>query len=369
MPGPVTHLICLNETATELMSENSDIFQVEPKKDEEIGKRKGKSSKMWKGVDEGISQYAYLGSIFPDIPYCRPEDTKHAADLFHYNKSGTFIIKLIDYAKGKGPNKAGKILMAFICGFISHIACDTIVHPYVNTLAGAYWHQLIHIWPGPPNYIKELGGFGRWVVSKVSGASPYTLMHIHMITEAHQDSWLSNKYFGLDEISDAGGVSPSWSGFIDEIGLGWANSITKDTENLFRDICGCFKEIYGITLEQEPLEDSGDDFFEVLDVGYDGAEEPIPDKPSENLVNYIHRANDHKFYVEKAITLSKTLCKIAIDYYHDRIEKKVIQKYLKNWNLDTGYFIRVKPDNDKKIKSIHVKFEHSWVNNFGLYDL
>lgn len=98
--------------------------------------------------------------------------------------------------------------------------------------------------------------------------------------------------------------------------------------------------------------------FESLDGSFDRAIFPLPDYPTMDLVNYKHGMNNYYFYLEKAFALSKVLCIKAIAYYYGgNAEKDDAKKYIKNWNLDMGYFIRVKKTDDKK--SIVVRFEHS----------
>lgn len=339
MPASIAHFVTLIETYHALKSGNADILQADPVKNNEL---KSNGSGLEAKTDQGISQYAYLGSVFPDVPYYNEEEIKYAADLFHYNKSGTFAIKLIDYAKGKGGSASGNRLMAFILGFISHIACDVVCHPYVNTIAGAYWNQLVP-------FIGETA-----VGTKVS---------MHMMTETHQDAWLAKNYFGLSDLSSTG-TWRSWSDFIDDVGLGYLVPIRDETVALFGDVRSCFKEVYGRRWEEEPLEDAGDKIFEAFDVGYDTAGFPLPDNPSMNLVNYGHRGHDYWDYLKRAFTLSKALCGKAIDYYKGGDEeKKELKKRLKDWNLDTGYCLIV--DTQKK-GELHLRFEHSWCHNFGL---
>ena len=105
MPGPVAHFINFIETYHALKNGNEHLFEAKPVKGNELLSKGG-----WRKSDKGISQYGYLGSVFPDVPYYNEEQTKYAADLFHYNKAGTFAIKLIDYAKGKpaeAPQQTG----------------------------------------------------------------------------------------------------------------------------------------------------------------------------------------------------------------------------------------------------------------------
>ncbi len=238
MPAAIAHLITLIETYDELKG-NEDIFKAKPTKEKKLIEA---DTELGKGkIDQGISQYAYLGSVFPDVPYYGGKKIEFAANLFHYNKSGTFAIKLIDYAKGKERSESGNRLMAFILGFISHIACDVVCHPYVNTIAGAYSNQLV-------TYIDTIQ-IPILTEAPIAGKPIRRLLnkkvHMHMITEAHQDSWLAKKYFGLKDLSSEG-ATRSWSGFIDKLSLGVFIPNRKDElEALFKDVCSCFEKVYG----------------------------------------------------------------------------------------------------------------------------
>jgi hypothetical protein len=345
MPGPIAHFVTFIETYHEFTGKNVEIFEAVPGK----GKRLVEETPnlLGKGkTDEGISQYAYLGSVFPDIPYFDPDKAMdYAADLFHYNKSGTFAIKLIDHAKEKKDDESRNTLMAFALGFISHIACDVVCHPYVNTIAGAYWNQLMPF------------------IGKNAKGDP---VNMHMMTEVHQDSWLASSYFGLKSLSSEP-LTKSWSGFLEDI-FGVTTRPEKTTK-LLGDIRSCFKEVYNMELaKEEPLADAGDVFFNALDIGYDQAWFPVPDLPSKNLVDYEFGNNSYWWYIEKAFALSKALCKKAIKYYEGEIDRKMLKESLKDWNLDTGYCINVETKKENnKIESIHIKYEHNWCHNYGLY--
>ena len=352
MPASIAHFITLIETYHELKKGNESVFEAKPVKKNELRQNGGAEK-----TDKGISQYAYLGAVFPDLPYYNPDEkkgTEFAADLFHYNKSGTYAIKLIDYAKGKGVgSESGDRLMAFILGFVSHIACDVVCHPYINTIAGAYWNQLV----------PYIGKIELPMLPSRKGK-----VSMHMMTETHQDAWLAQSYFGLKDLSSTGS-SKSWSDFIDDVGLGYFVGIKDRTVELFGDVRKCFEEVYGKKLEEEPLEDAGDNIFEAFDGSYDRALFPFPDKPSMNLVNYSFRGHDYWDYLNRAFTLSQALCKLAIGYYKGSTGKDDLKKYLKDWNLDMGYCINVEAQKkDDKIKSIHIRYEHSWCHNYGLYD-
>ncbi|MGD0405308.1 MAG: zinc dependent phospholipase C family protein [Candidatus Bathyarchaeia archaeon] len=350
MPGPIAHFRILMETYQSLLTSQAlqagdeNIFKAVPTKSNTLFS--SGSSK-----DQGISQFAYLGAVFPDVPYTNEEAIGFAADMFHYNRSSTFAIKLLDHAKGKKTgSEMRNIIVAFVLGFISHIAGDIVCHPYINTIAGAYWNQ------GVP----------------LIDTSP-TKVQMHMMTEVHQDSWLASNYFGLTNLSTTG-ASKSWSDFLNDLSLGRLVMLRKkQTSELFEEICRCFSEVYGRGMNLDSLWKAGNNYFELLDVGYDTAMDPLPDNPTEVLVNYDHRRNDYLFYLSKAQDLSKALCKKALDYNNGgQKEKDQLIKYLKDWNLDTGYCINVYalPSPPRtQIKSIHIRYEHSWCHNYGRYDL
>lgn len=350
MPASVAHFVNMVETYHTIKSGNGDILESQPVKPNELIR----SSKLEGKSDKGISEYAFLGSVFPDLPYYNPPATTFAADFFHYNLSGTFAIKLIDYAKGKGiGDAAANNLMAFTLGFISHIACDIICHPYINTIAGSYWSQ-------PIQYIDKIDVPLLPIrAGKVS---------MHMITETHQDSWLASNYFGLPDLSSTGALK-SWSDFINDLSLGILVPTRKaEMKALFKDICNCFNEVYGRKLDEDGLWTAGNRIFESLDGSYDRALFPFPDKPSINLVNYQYRGHDYWDYLKRTFVLSQTLCNKAIDYYRGGDQAKTeLKKYLKNWNLDMGYcfYLRAEKNGDK-IESIHIVCEHSWCHDYGL---
>jgi len=352
MPASIAHFVNLIDTYHGLKfngkGSKSDPFKAEPIKKNTLGSAK----------DQGISQYAYLGSIFPDLPYYHKDGkTTFAADFFHYNLSGTYAIKLIDYAIGKGVGSAsGNRLLALALGFITHIAADVVCHPYINTIAGAYWDQLVP-------FIDKIDV--PLLPGKKAGK-----VSMHMMTETHQDAFLAIDYFKLKDLSTTG-ASKSWSDFINDLSLGIFVPWRKDDmEDLFKDVCRCFREVYGETLNEDYLWNAGNIIFESLDGSYDRALFPFPDRPSYNLVNYGYRKHDYKFYLAKATALSQALCTKALDYVHGgQSEKDSLKKYLKNWNLDMGYTLKLEAKMSNNVLEVHVKCEHSWCHNYGKYDM
>ncbi|MFC2172653.1 zinc dependent phospholipase C family protein [Acidobacteriota bacterium] len=135
----------------------------------------GKSNDQY----EKISRYVYLGASGPDLPYCRDRSgTSKWADLFHYNKQGEFLLELVLVAKKTSDRDRRDRAMAYALGHVTHIAADSMVHPYVNCFAGAYHAQVI--------------------------------ADIHKTSECHQDSYLAKQYYGRSNIHSGS----SWRYFV-----------------------------------------------------------------------------------------------------------------------------------------------------------
>ena len=105
----------------------------------------------------GIPILAFLGAIGPDLPYSAGITTRSTffptkleqakrgkslwADLLHYNNSGAFLIELLRKGSQVSSPALRQKTLYYALGHATHIAGDTIVHPFTNTFAGAYHHQ------------------------------------------------------------------------------------------------------------------------------------------------------------------------------------------------------------------------------------
>ena len=113
--------------------------------------------------------FARLGSIGPDLPYYETpvkDGLKMKLDihlpiqpqgyLLHAKEPNVFAARLfhIIEADGDATNGASGGLLAFAAGYLTHLATDYIIHPYVNEHAGKYYvreenqvtHRLIEIY-------------------------------------------------------------------------------------------------------------------------------------------------------------------------------------------------------------------------------
>jgi hypothetical protein len=104
------------------------------------------------GVGNGISQFAFVGSLGPDIPaagYILALNQEWASRQLHRGgprrayeqvKSTTFVLKLLELAEKfeREPRTTGlrrRDTIAYALGHLSHIAADVLLHPAVHELA------------------------------------------------------------------------------------------------------------------------------------------------------------------------------------------------------------------------------------------
>ena len=165
---------------------------------------------------EQISRYVYFGANGPDLPYCRSKSGKSRwADLFHYNKQGEFLLQLILVAKKTSDADRRGRTMAYALGHATHVAADSMVHPYVNCFAGAYHAQVIN--------------------------------EIHKTSECHQDSHLAKEYYGRKNVHSGS----SWVHFVPsclQIALPAMPGYTQvysETKDVLQDIDEAFKRTHG----------------------------------------------------------------------------------------------------------------------------
>lgn len=79
--------------------------------------------------------FLLLGANSPDLPYTYKDNVW--GDRMHYERSGLFIknaLKILQTLSGKKREKC----LAWLLGYISHLASDTVVHPVVNKMVPPY---------------------------------------------------------------------------------------------------------------------------------------------------------------------------------------------------------------------------------------
>src|SRR6267142_2507382 len=127
-----------------------------------------------------ISTMAYLGAIGPDMPgYQRTAFRKKISDaqrrqrlelppitsmqtswssLLHRNRSGDFILAFLEQTAVIPSPALRSQALAFMLGYISHIATDIALNPWINVLASTYSPKKIPglFYPLGPHFYAEL---------------------------------------------------------------------------------------------------------------------------------------------------------------------------------------------------------------------
>lgn len=101
----------------------------------------------------------YFGSIAPDIFYYDVANIKNRTiesriewgEIIHGrygNDTMLHLIYILDQIRANksdnsrnSTNHRNSILLSFVCGFLTHIAADTIFHPYIYSVTGNYYDQ------------------------------------------------------------------------------------------------------------------------------------------------------------------------------------------------------------------------------------
>ena len=143
MPASVAHMLIFDDVLSE----------IEKDKDFE---------ELVKVLKDNLN-YGHLGSIGPDLPYyqgvintaihfaisknTKPAPIEKWSGQLHSKNPNIFPLKMIEIAwretdlEAEEWDEIAKKQWAFIVGFLTHIAADQIIHPYVNTIAGQYYRD------------------------------------------------------------------------------------------------------------------------------------------------------------------------------------------------------------------------------------
>lgn len=297
----------------------------------------------------GISKYIYLGASGPDIPYFHDADMEGVlgkvlhdklgkvlmgvagkskyADILHYNKQGEFILQLVIVAKELKDGARRQRTMAYALGHATHVAADSVVHPYVNCFAGAYHNQSIDV--------------------------------IHRISELHQDSYVAKKYFNRDYIDEGDSLLDSWTDYLPDVN----GEVNAETQEVFSDIVKAFRNTHDFELKLEYLRDSYENFYHnIMDIAYDTACCGIPKEPHESLVHHDQLVGDI-YYPDlltiKAVDEAEKACQAVITLYNSELsedDQNEFRSIVRNWNMDTGYWIDITLE-DNELKII---WRHRW---------
>lgn len=321
-----------------------------------------------------ISAMAYLGALAPDITNYqkrrfrekisgtdkqRRTKLQAASDtstpwalLFHTNRSGDLLIALLEQIAHVPSPALRSQALAFAMGYISHIATDMALNPWINVLAGTY-----------PRH--EITGL-------------FTPLDTHFYVELCLDEYIATTYFARELY---GWGNQPWRGYI-EPAAGELMTSTKISARTLDLFINAAEITYGLTSKQHSLLRAdmlagvqrlrlylaGRGLFRWLALNSrlrmshnDPIIATIATKWHKSGVTTSEEA------LEYAIRLSERLCKLAMNYYialrqssasaHERKQQRAaLRNDLRNWDLQTGYHIDVLFDQE-----ITLHFLHNWL--------
>ncbi len=327
-----------------------------------------------------ISAMAYLGALAPDITSYRkghfwdkisdaskemrskllpPADGSTPwARLFHTNRSGDFLLSFLEHTADIPSPALRSQALAFAMGYLSHIACDIAVNPYINVLAHTY-------------HSKEIPGL-------------FAPLGPHFYAELCLDEYLAALYF---ERSLYGWLTQPWGNYIEPAARDFLipETITAKTLDLLiiaaettygltEEQCHAFRSDYLAGLHRLRLYLAGRGAFHWF-----ALRARIRRHTNDPIILTInsHQQNAGETTITQvlhyAIRLSERLCRRAISYYASLRNSRAIASErnqrrlfllndLRNWDLHTGYTLDVSSDQHVTLRCLHnwVHFSDLW---------
>ena len=329
-----------------------------------------------------ISAMAYLGALTPDITNfqkgnfkrkisgtstlhtaqstSQQDDPGEWATLFHTNRSGDLLFTLLEQTAEVPSPAVRSQALAFCLGYLSHIAADIALNPWINVLASQYRHKDI------PRMFLPLG--------------------LHFYTELCLDEYTATTYFKNDLYT---WLNQPWNNYIEPAAhnmlttttdltsrvLDLFVSATEATYGLNETQSQAFRHHYTTGLQRLRLYLAGRGIFRWLILNT-CARRRIADPIRATIAahHYQRGTITSEDVIAYAIRLSERLCRRAISYYaslrntlataEERSQRRAaLRNDLRNWDLNTGYALEVLFDQE-----ITLRYLHNWIHFSDLWD-
>lgn len=367
MPGFLTHWRILIETARELEQPNARETML-PTDAPTLTYPRLPSLAV--GAD--IPTLAYLGALGPDVPYLGGSIFRSAflgsrykgkasgksrwADALHYNRSGDYVFALLARLPHITSLTLQRKLLAYVFGYLTHIAGDVIVHPFVNSFAGAYHDQT-----DPQAFFNF--GMHFWVEMCQDAATAKSLFHddIARLINRRWGKYLSGALSELTATHEGSSlltllteVATQVYGLTDADAADFASQYEEGTKALqrFLDGAGYYRLLYWSLRFQGDLSQRF--------VRQTGAPSAAGADAWEVTFDQV---------VRFACAVSKHLCSVSAGYVENQSVQSegedqqsrvaaTLRQSLRNWDLDTGYAAEVGVGDNGS--AIHILLQHSW---------
>lgn len=324
-----------------------------------------------------ISAMAFLGAMAPDVttfqrklfrqkisgdgqrnPQTATEHEKQWAPLLHCNRSGDVLLAFLELTANIPSPALRSQALAFALGYLSHIATDIALNPYINTLAGSY------------------------AINDVPGI--FTPLGLHFYVELCLDEYIAGTYFKRPLYR---WLQQPWKEYIEPAAADCLTPRTLSAQVL--DLLSDALEVtYGLTQEQRyhfkqdflaGLQSmrrylSGHGIFQILT--FKVSTRKRENDPIIASIAGVHSGPD-ALNVEQVIAyatgLSEHLCRRAVAYYvalrnasataSERNQRRTaLCEDLRNWNLRTGYTVEVSFDQEVTLRLLH-----NWIHFASLW--
>ena len=325
-----------------------------------------------------ISSMAYLGALSPDIfsyrrGYLREKPSAHRlqkgeshsqipghhipwSGLLHGKRSGDALLAFLELIAHVPSPALRSQALAFAMGYLSHIATDIALNPWINAfLAAAYQDG--------------------------------NLTDMHAYVELRLDEYLADVYFNHPRYSL--GNQP-WERYIEPAARSIAERGTLSEQILYL-LTAAAEMTYGLKEEQASA------FQQDYLAGLQGMRRYLAGRGRfrlTSLYEQMRKRNNYEFIatmvgndpehamvsleavLSYATRLSELLCRRAISYYSalrnvqasagERSSRRAaLRDVLRNWNLDTGYTMDVTFDEEE----VTLRLLHNWVHFAHLWDM
>lgn len=209
MPGFTTHTyVCYRALQSLSTGDSYEPFAAiaQSQADALVHAKANKPKELFKETKAVLAGCAYIGCCGPDMFYIEyDKEGDFIADLLHYNRTGPFIVRWLTNLRAKAKSLRSGLQsplerqLAYCLGHISHIAADITIHPYVNSIVGAY----------PENQV---------VFKNARGMLPTKKWKFHNILEHYQDAYILHEKFiraeGFGEHADCTNLGAPAAGYL-----------------------------------------------------------------------------------------------------------------------------------------------------------
>lgn len=141
------------------------------------------------GIKAAIQEYPKvfnLGAQGPDFfffyrayPWGNPENFHEIGNRAHVKDTGKLFQAAMRYIQGK-PVEERKLLAAYLCGFLTHYALDSVAHPYVLYFTGDITQDSPGYSRFSRNHTRFEAAIDAWLIWEQLGKAPPAVKKLHL---------------------------------------------------------------------------------------------------------------------------------------------------------------------------------------------